>query len=108
MGLELDEISEMHSKSKEPILARYVRRHHAPNQIIRDKSDGTITWSKFKGTYLLAEFEPINVKDALYNEICLEAMNEEMEQIEKNKTWSHVPRLKDKNLIGTKWVFIIS
>ena len=27
------------------------------------------------------------------------------EQIEKNKTWSLVPRLEDENVIGTKWVF---
>ena len=32
-------------------------------------------------------------------------MNEEIEQIEKNKTWTLVPRPKDKNIIGTKWVF---
>ena len=32
-------------------------------------------------------------------------MNEEIEQIEKNKTWTLVPRPKDKNVIGTKWVF---
>ena len=28
-------------------------------------------------------------------------MNEEIEQIEKNKTWTLVPRPKDKNVIGT-------
>ena len=32
-------------------------------------------------------------------------MNEEIEKIEKNKTWTIVPRPKDKNVIGTKWVF---
>ena len=32
-------------------------------------------------------------------------MNEEIEQIEKNKTWTLVPRPKDKNVIGKKWVF---
>ena len=32
-------------------------------------------------------------------------MNKEIEQIEKNKTWTLVPRPKDKNVIGTKWVF---
>ena len=31
-------------------------------------------------------------------------MNEEIEQIEKNKTWNFVSRPKDKNVIGTKWV----
>ena len=32
-------------------------------------------------------------------------MKEEIEKIEKNKTWTLVPRLVDKNMIGTKWVF---
>ena len=32
-------------------------------------------------------------------------MEEEIQQIEKNNTWSLVPRPKDKNVIGTKWVF---
>ena len=32
-------------------------------------------------------------------------MEEEMSQIEKNETWEPVPRLRDKNVIGTKWVF---
>eukprot|EP00253_Pinus_taeda_P019413 PITA_19413 len=35
----------------------------------------------------------------------VKAMEEEMSQIEKNKTWELVPRPKDKNIIGTKWVF---
>ena len=42
-----NEDSEIHSK---PVLARYVRRHHAPDQIIRDKIDGTMTRSNLKGT----------------------------------------------------------
>ena len=32
-------------------------------------------------------------------------MKEEIEQIEKNKTWSLVPRPKDKNVISTKWLY---
>ena len=32
-------------------------------------------------------------------------MNEELDQIEKNKTWELAPRPKNKNAIGTKWVF---
>ena len=42
--------------------------------------------SKLKGTCLLDEFEPRSVKDALENESWIEAMNEEIEKIEKNKT----------------------
>ena len=65
-----------------------------------------MTRSKLKGTCLLTEFEPRSVKDALENESWTEAMNEEIEQIEKNKTWKLVPRTKDKNMIGKKWVFM--
>ena len=32
-------------------------------------------------------------------------MEEELSQIKKNDTWELVPRQKDKNVIGTKWVF---
>lgn len=32
-------------------------------------------------------------------------MNEEIEQIEKNNSWTLVPKPKDKNFIGTKWIF---
>ena len=32
-------------------------------------------------------------------------MHEELDQIERNNTWELVPTSKDKNVIGTKWVF---
>jgi hypothetical protein len=32
-------------------------------------------------------------------------MNEELDQIEKIRTWELVPRPKDKNVVGTKWIF---
>ena len=32
-------------------------------------------------------------------------MKEEIEKIEKKKTWTLVSRTIDKNVIGTKWVF---
>ena len=32
-------------------------------------------------------------------------MNDGLDQIEKNQTWDLIPRPKDKNVIGTKWVF---
>ena len=44
------------------------------------------------------------MKDALENEDGILAMNEEIDHIEKNKTWSLVPRLEDKNVIGTKLI----
>ena len=59
------------------MLARYVRRHHARDQIIGDKLDGTMKRKKLKGTCFLAKFEPRNIKDALDNESWIQAMNEE-------------------------------
>ena len=73
-----NEDNAIHSKVKEPVLAKYVRRHHAPNHIIGDKLDGIMTRRKLKGTCLLAQFEPRNVKDSWDNERWLEAMNEEI------------------------------
>ena len=73
-----NEESGIHSKPKEPVLARYVRRHHAPDQTIEDKSEGTITRSKLKGTCLLAKLELRNFKDSLDNVSCVEEMNEEI------------------------------
>ena len=55
-------------------------------------------------TSLLSMHAPKLVKDALDNVDRSKAMKEEIEQIEKNKTWTLVPRPKDKNVIGTKWV----
>ena len=56
-------------------------------------------------TSLLSVLESKIVKDALDNEDWIQFMNEEIEHIEKNKTWSLVPRIEDKNVIGTKCVF---
>ena len=33
----------------------------------------------------------------------MKVMNEELNQIEKNKTWEFVPRPLNKNVIGAKW-----
>ena len=35
----------------------------------------------------------------------INAMNDELDQIEKNQTWELVPRPKGMNVIGTKWIF---
>ena len=56
-------------------------------------------------TCLLSMKEPKIVKDALEDDNWYKAMEEEIKLIEKNNTWSLVPRLEDKNVIGTKWVF---
>jgi len=53
----------------------------------------------------LSSIEPQNVREACKDECWVKAMDEELEQIEKNNTWELVPRPKDKSVIGTKWIF---
>ena len=45
------------------------------------------------------------MNDALQDDDWYKAMEEEIDKIEKNKTWTLVPRPEDKNMNGTKWVF---
>ena len=52
----------------------------------------------------MSQVEPKSTKEACKDENCVKAMNEELDQIEKNQTWDLVRRPKDKNAIGTKWV----
>ena len=54
---------------------------------------------------LIIKLEPKIVYSALQVDDWYKAMEEEIDQIRKNKTWSLVPRPIDKNVIGTKWVF---
>ena len=46
-----------------------------------------------------------NVDDALCDEFWVLAMQEKLNQFERNKVWTLVPRLKHHPIIGTKWVF---
>ncbi|MFY0277418.1 hypothetical protein, partial [Escherichia coli] len=50
--------------------------------------------------------EPKKVYEALEDPAWVIAMQEELNNFERNKVWTLVPRPKDcKNVIGTKWVF---
>ena len=49
--------------------------------------------------------EPTSVEEALGDESWVEAMHEELNQFKRNDVWELVPRPKNQNIIGTKWVF---
>ena len=90
----------------EPRLAKHVRRHHPVDKIIGDKDAKPMTRNRLKNeSCMLSKVKPKIVKDALQDDDWYKAMEEEIDQIEKNKTWSLVPKPADKNVIGTKWVF---
>jgi len=50
--------------------------------------------------------EPNSFEEADKDEFWNKARDEESDQIDKNDTWELVPRPKNKNVIGTKLVFI--
>jgi hypothetical protein len=49
--------------------------------------------------------EPKNFNEANKYDHWVKAMNDELDQIEKNNTWEMVQIPKDKNVIGSKWIF---
>ena len=54
---------------------------------------------------LISQVEPKSANEAIKDDHQIKAMEEELQQIIKNDTWELVPRPKDKNVIGIKWVF---
>ena len=54
---------------------------------------------------LISQVEPKNADEACKDDYWKKAMKVELDQIVKNETWELIPRLADKNVIGTKWVF---
>lgn len=54
---------------------------------------------------LMVEFEHVNMEDALSDSKWICAMKEELESIEKNKTWEFIDLLYRKKPIGVRWVF---
>ena len=53
----------------------------------------------------LSQIEPKNFYEAKFDENWILEMQEEVNQIERNKVQTLVPRLSDHSIIGTKWVF---
>eukprot|EP00253_Pinus_taeda_P036216 PITA_36216 len=49
--------------------------------------------------------DPIHFEDAIKDKKWIEAMNEEMNAIERNKTWDLVELPNGKEVIGVKWVY---
>jgi len=54
---------------------------------------------------LLLVIEPATVDEALSDDGWILAMQEELNQFQRNDVWDLVPKPQQKNIIGTKWVF---
>jgi hypothetical protein len=89
---------------------RVQNNNHHSDQIIRNKDAGVETRRRMCSPEqahltLTSTIEPTCFEEASKSEFWNKAKDEELDQIEKNDTWELVPRPKNKNVIGTKWVF---
>jgi len=53
----------------------------------------------------LSVIEPATVDEALSDDGWILAMQEQLNQFQRNDVWDLVPKPPQKNIIGTKWVF---
>ena len=83
--------------------------HHPKDLVIGDVSKGVTTRSKlhdYCGHYaFISHVEPKNVLEAEADSYWLLAMQEELNQFERNQVWHLVPKPHDRPTIGTKWIF---
>jgi hypothetical protein len=91
--------------------SRIIQKNHPVSQIIREKDKGVQTRRKLIKTTeqshiaLISMLEPKNFNETNKDDHWDKAMNEELDQIEKNNTWEMVQRPEGKNVIGSKWIF---
>ena len=93
--------------------SKQVHKNHPLDQIIRNKDARVETRRRIRSpeqTHLAlsSTIETTCFEEANKDEFQNKAVDEELDQIEKNDTWELVPIPKNKNVIGTKWVFKIN
>jgi hypothetical protein len=64
--------------------------------------DGIVRWDMYVA---VSTGEPTSLNQALSNKDWVATMDKEHEALLKNNTWHLVPRPKDKNIVGCKWVY---
>ncbi|KAH9801427.1 hypothetical protein KPL71_001026 [Citrus sinensis] len=77
--------------------------------ILGDPSRGITTRSSLRNTYehaaFISQIEPKSFADAENDESWIMAMQEELNQFERNNVWELVSNPEHQSIIGTKWVF---
>jgi hypothetical protein len=95
----------------EPGAPSHIQKVHPPKQIIGNLNERVTRslrlahLSCFSNTLFVALFEPRDVGHALSDSSWVNAMDEELENFERNQVWTLVDPPRDVNAIGTKWVF---
>jgi hypothetical protein len=94
--------------SKTP--SRRVQKNHPLDHIIRNKDARVETRRRLRSPEqrhlaLTSMIEPTCFEEDNKDEFWNKAMDEELDQIDKNDTWELVPRSNYKNANDTKWVY---
>ncbi|BBN68998.1 transposable element gene [Prunus dulcis] len=89
--------------------AKQVQKDHSPSDVIGNVNDKMRTrqqvCNEVTNFCYVSFIEPKSVTDALADNDWILAMQEELNQFKRNDVWYLVPRPKDTNVIGTKWIF---
>jgi len=84
-------------------------RYHPLDNIIGEVTKGVTTRNSLRNTCnhlaFVSQIEPKNLDEAIVDENWTIAMQEELNQFERNEVWELVPKPKNHQVIGTKWVF---
>ena len=86
-----------------------IARDHPLDTIIDDISRGVQTISKLASFCehfsFVSSIKPKKIDEALKDVDWVNAMHEELNNFTRNQVWELVERLKNHNVIGTKWVY---
>ncbi|KAK2456484.1 hypothetical protein QL285_003845 [Trifolium repens] len=84
-----------------------VQKNHPKELIIGNPELPVMTRSKevISNACFISKIKSENVKEALTDELWINAMQEELNQFKRNEVWNLVPRPDVVNVIGTKWVY---
>ena len=94
----------------QPLLKDWrIASNHPNDLIIGDVSKGVTTRSKLHdlcGHFaFISHIEPKNILEVEADSYWLLAMQEELNQFERNQVWQLTPKPHDRPTIGTKWIF---
>ncbi|OIV95547.1 hypothetical protein TanjilG_10935 [Lupinus angustifolius] len=85
------------------------KKDHPLDKVIDDISMGVVTRNSLRNfcnfVAFVSQIEPKIVDEAIEDEFWGIAMQEELNQFERNNVWDVVPKSKDHLIIGSKWVF---
>nr|KAJ0217090.1 hypothetical protein LSAT_V11C300105640 [Lactuca sativa] len=85
-------------------------RYHPVDQIIGNIHDGVQTRSRVSNNFcmyvnFISMILPDKIHTALQDADWIKAMQEELDEFERHKVWTLVPRPSRKTITGTRWVY---